>query len=279
MLKDFKKAILVPVHNKKFNYAKKFIESLSLTDDLFLIFTNESEYLDFVSAFSFDCKYFILEDYLSFDEIENLNQKFLLPAFKKLFFVSKIINEFDYVICLDDDFLMADQKLLQNACRSFSENKFFLGGLTKFQTSKIINSVSSSILKHHRNYDLLKKHELLDIYFWLSEIPIYERESTINFLKFIQIEENFYKFFSNLDFHFFDTIAYNYFCVLEYNYNIIKIDWKFSLEDCPLRIWEYVNKNIKKLYSINHNIYKNQDVAVIIHTDRKKGQSYKNATK
>jgi len=53
----------------------------------------------------------------------------------------------------------------------------------------------------------------------------------------------------------------------------------FILEDCPLNVWQNVNLNVKKLYSINHNIYDNQNVALLIHTDRENGQSYYGAEK
>ena len=278
-MNDLKKAIIVPVYKKKFDYTINFINSLDRKDHVFFIFTNKFEHLFFKHMHGFNCNYFILEDYFDCDQIELLNKNYLLPAFKKLFFVSQIIHKYDYVICLDDDFLIINENLLIDACNSFSNNKSFLGGKIQFETSKIINQTSISVLSKHKNYEKLIKSEQLDIFYWLSEIPIYERVSTLHFLKFIEITDNFFNFFCNLDFHFFDTIAYNYFCVLEYDYKIQKIDWMFSLEDCPLNVWENINSSVKKLYSINHNIYNNQDVALLIHTDRNHGQSYKHAEK
>lgn len=275
----FKKAIIVPVYKQKFNYLMKFIDSLTCKDHVYFIFTNAFEHLYCKCMYGFNCNFFILEDYFDKDQIASLEKKFLLPSFKKLFFVSKLIQDYEYIISLDDDFLIIKEDLLIEACKSFSENKNFIGGLVEFETSKTINQTSLSVLSHHKHYTNLKNDEKLNIYYWLSEIPIYERKSTLHFLDFIDIEGKFYEFFCNVDFHFFDTVAYNYFCALEYNYTIQKIDWNFSLEDCPLEVWNSVNSNVKKLYSINHNIYNNQDIALLIHTDRKDGQSYKNANK
>lgn len=273
----FKKAIIVPVHKRKFSYLMQFIESIESKEHVFFIFTNKFEYTFCKCMYGFNYNFFILEDYFDSIILASIDKKFLLPCFKKLFFVSKLINDYDYIICLDDDFLVIKEDLLIEACKSFSQYKNFIGGLVEFETSKLINLKSAQVLSHHKDYTKLIDNEKLSIYYWLSEIPIYEKNTTLHFLEFIGIKDKFYEFFCNVDFHFFDSISYNYFCVLEYGYEIQKINWNFSLEDCPLDVWNSVNLNVKKLYSINHNIYENQDVALLIHTDRKYGQSYEKA--
>ena len=128
------------------------------------------------------------------------------------------------------------------------------------------------LVKQHGSFYKLNRYK--NVYFWLSEIPIYEKKTTIDFLNFINFNQRILEIIFYYDYNLFDTLSYNYFCVLEYNYQIIEINYNFSLEDCPIEIWEDVNKNIKTLYSINHNIYRGQDVALLTHLDRTHGESY-----
>ena len=269
-------AILIPLHEPKFESASNLIKSIDQNlFDIYLVFTNHKEWLKFNSKYYLNYKTFILSQSLSEFEIHLLEQKAFMPAFKKIHYVFKLIDQYDYVLPLDADFLVVNNEILKKYCDLFMSNKSFLGACVNFKVSHKIIENSMRILKSHPNFDQLEKFK--SIYFWLSEIPIYEKQSTKDFYNFIEYKKNYKQIILEYDFHFFDTLAYNYFCMLEYSFEIKQINWIFSLEDCPLEIWNYVNSKIKKLNSIKHNIYSGQDVALLIHLDRKYGESYMNA--
>lgn len=265
-------AVLLPIHPPKFNYAVDVINSLKDKIDFYVIFTNHYEKSLYQKTYVLDFNYFVLSDYFKAEIIDLILKKNLMPVIKKIHFVSKLINDYDFIIPLDADFKIINVDLFYKACKSFCDQKTFVGGRSSLQISHNIIEASMKLVNQHGSFYRLNRYK--DVYFWLSEIPIYEKKTTIDFLNFINFNQRILEIIFYYDYNLFDTLSYNYFCVLEHNYQIIEINYNFSLEDCPLEIWEDVNKNIKALYSMNHNIYRGQDVALLIHLDRTRGESY-----
>lgn len=264
--------VLLPIHPPKFKYSVDVILSLKDKIDFYVIFTNHYEKDLFQKDYVLDFNYFVLSDYFKVEIIDLILKKNLTPVIKKLYFTSKLINDYDFIIPLDADFRIINIKLFYKACESFCNQKTFIGGRSSLHIINNIIGASMKLVGKHESFYKLNRYK--SIYFWLSEIPIYEKNTTIDFLNFINFDKNLLEIIFYYDYNLFDTLSYNYFCVMEHNYQIIEIDYNFSLEDCPLRVWEDVNNNIKSLYSINHNIYRGQDVALLIHLDRYHGESY-----
>jgi len=256
---------------QKFQHGKCLLDSFDNIEHVYLIFTNNKEYLNFQMSYNKKINYYILQDYFEDSVIRKMELNKSIIQVKKLHFVNILIQFYDFVICLDGDFLVKDQNKFVNACQAFVNDKSFICGLSNFRETKRINQKSYNLLSKHKNFSSFNSFEL---YFWLSEIPIYEKNTTQDFLKFINYENNYLELIENFNFYFFDTICYNYYCMLEHNFKLITINYNFSLEDCPLEIWEKTNKEIKKLHSINHNIFNGQDVALLIHLDRGYGYCY-----
>lgn len=265
-------AILLPIHPPKFNYAVDVIDSLKDKINFYVIFTNHYEKDLYQKTYVLDFNYFVLSDYFKVEMIDLILKKNLMPVIKKLYFVSKLINDYDFIIPLDADFKIINIELFYKACESFYSQKTFIGGRSSLKISQNIIEASMKLVNKHESFYKLNRYK--NVYFWLSEIPIYEKKTTVDFLNFISFNQNILEIIFYYDYNFFDTLSYNYFCVLEHGFQIIEIDYNFSLEDCPLEVWEDTNKNIKALYSINHNIYRGQDVALLIHLDRTHGESY-----
>jgi hypothetical protein len=265
-------AVLLPIHPPKFNYSVDVINSLKDKIDFYVIFTNHYEKDLYQKSYNLDFNYFVLSDYFKDEIIDLIIKKNLTPVIKKLYFVSKLINSYDFIIPLDADFKIINTELFYQACKSFCHNKTFIGGRSSLNITRNIIESSMKLVNKHKSFYRLNRYK--DIYFWLSEIPIYEKHTTIDFLNFINFNKIILEIIFYYDYNLFDTLSYNYFCVMEYDYQIKEINYNFSLEDCPLEVWEDVNKNIKTLYSINHNIYRGQDVALLIHLDRTDGESY-----
>lgn len=264
--KNIKICYVVPVYIDKILYMEKLYFSMYDTNDLYLIFSFHEDFLYFKKKLNISFKYLILENNLSKNIINKLINNFGIVSFKKLFAVNILIDYYDYILALDDDFLIIDQNLITDCCHNFKQDKIIIAGNSGDEGTKLINFTSMKLLKNDKNfYKILK---LVNNYFWLNEIPIYEKKTAQYFLNFIDFNNNFEYYANIFNFYFFDTLIYNYFLILNCDYNLTIINMYHSIEFCSSETWNFINKNKRKLNLINYSIYDSQNVAMVFHTDR-----------
>lgn len=64
---------------------------------------------------------------------------------------------------------------------------FVIGGRSSLQISYNIIEASMKLVNQHESFYKLNRYK--NVYFWLSEIPIYEKKTTIDFLNFINFDQ------------------------------------------------------------------------------------------
>ena len=118
------------------------------------------------------------------------------------------------------------------------------------------------------------------IYFWFSQIPIYDMKIVSEFLKFIEFKDT-NNIINKITYSTFDYIIYIYYCVIKYNYKIINLE-NYDIYTKNIKNWslemnmdiEILNKLKKNNIEINWQFYNlkniiNDNICMIYHTDRR----------
>ena len=277
-----KVAIVVPVHPPKKKYVRNLIKSFRKNNsqyfDFYMIYTNEEEKECF-NKMNENIKSIVLPTDINHSEIQT---RLLYPIFKKLYavYILSQNDQYEYIITIDAESLFLDMKYIHNICKRFTEKKEVYGNICN--SCQKYNKVCKSLLKE---FDKTFKNIDTSIYFFFSQIPIYECHIAKEFFKFIQFHQ-FDKIIRKMTWETFEYPLYYYYCVARYGYKIVNlenfgINVKHSLE-CRLSIaiktildendidinWQTVN-NITLIHAIDYKI------CILYHLDRGAGPKKK----
>ena len=276
-----KVAVVVPVHppKKKYalNLAKSFRKQNTQYIDLYFIYTNKDDEECF-KKMNDGIQSILLPSDIDHSEIEKRN---LYPIFKKLYAVYLLSkeNEYEFIITVDSESLFLDLSNIYDVCKSFRDKKEVYGNQSDFQK---YNKICKTILKQ---FDKSFKTIDTSIYFFFSQIPIYESKIANEFFKFIQFEK-FNQIISMMNWETFEYPLYYYYCVHRHGYKVVDlakygIDVKHSLE-CRMTIAiktilddNDIDINWQAIHHITLFNAIDKKICMLYHLDRGAGQKKK----
>jgi len=271
-------AFCVPLHPKHFDYGYYIYEQLRNSDaDLYFIFTNLEEKELFYSKMNKDnnLNALIVADFCDINILEK-NRSFI--SVKKLYALSKLYEKYDYISVTDSEIIILKKDNYYSMMKSIVDNKIVAGGkiLDTMSGQEKIIRVSLSAITPKKDQEKLKKisqeHKL---YTWWVNLPVFDCKIAKHFLEWIDFKSSNINRFS---WFVFEHLLYNFFCIMFYKYKFHLIpDCRHSLEFSNTELVENVDKNITKLYWVNHNAYNqnkayydNNNFYVVFHIDRQK---------
>jgi hypothetical protein len=247
-------ALIVPVHTGKLGYViniyNSFIKNKDYCD-LYLVFTNEEE-KNSISLYLDDNHYnsIIIPNNINHDVIKYKN---IFATFKKFYGLEYIIKyNYKYSMCIDCDSEILNLSNISSVCYNFCQNKKIYGNIVIDDKGILkINNYCLFFLRDSSKKVINNKKIIKNIFFWFSQIPIYDMSLADKFLNFINFKnENYNEIINLLNWHSFEYIVYIYYCVLFHNYEIIdlsiygiNINWSLELN---------LNSNIMKILELNN---------------------------
>ena len=183
---------------------------------------------------------------------------------------------YDYSIVIDSDSLFLDLKNIYSICQRFCDKKEVYGTpCNSRQLSGVDLACEKFINGFEENLNFTNK-----IYFWFSQIPIYDMKIVSEFLKFIRFNDT-NNIINTITYSTFDYIIYIYYCVIKYNYKIVNLE-NYDIYTKNIKNWslemnidrEIFNKLNNNNIEINWQFYNfkniiNDDICMLYHTDRR----------
>lgn len=274
-----KVAVIIPVNVPKEFYIKKFIGSYKKNEsyDLFFIITDEYEkniIKDFV-----DNTIMLITLPMNIDH-ETLRKKNIYPTFKKFYGLEYINQNFkyDYAICIDIDCIILNMSNIYDTCKNFCDIKYVYGGniINNKDVCYNINNESLNFINKFKKINKIEFDKIdIKIYFWFSQIPIYDMKVVNNFLKFIKFE-SYNRIISFLLWETFEYVIYYYYCMIYHDYNIFDLGSIFprnfygslevNMNFDTMKILD--NYNIKINWQSGNNVIDYDQHYIIYHIDR-----------
>ena len=270
--KKNKCAFFIPIQPPHFDSGYKILEKLQNTDaDLYFIFSTEKDKNDFEINKPNNYNYLILSEFTDLDRLYKNNS---WTSVKKLYALSKLYTNYDYISCIDADITFINTTNFYNIMKNIATNNKIIGGIIDNETN---NNLKTSLTHHipYEDIDKLKKiSKDYTIFTWWSNLPVYDCKKAKEFLEYIQFNNT--TFIDKIVWSVFDDLMYNYYLILKYNFQLVVIPGlKFSLETADDNTVKYVDQNICKLYWVNfsayktdNEYYKNNNFIIVYHLDR-----------
>lgn len=215
-------AFIIPIHgpNFKFMYAlKNKIDIINKCCDIFLIFSNETEYDEFIYKEEF--KHLILPKNYKTNSI---------VTFKKFYGLNTLKNDYSYFITCDSEIDIIDENFthenIMNKINDFyNAKKIFCGIVPRKKPFMEITEKCCTIFKNDDDKNKLKKlTNDYKTYYWWSDIPVYKASHIDDFFSKINND-------SNIVWHHFDHKIYVNYLILYHGFKFINVK--------PLINWNY----------------------------------------
>lgn len=205
-----KVAFIVPVAPKHYPHAERFYRTArehNIEADFYFVLSYEGEE-----------KHFPIETPNIIILPERYHGDGIISA-KKWYALEKLINNYDYCICIDSEHIVVKHINILDRCKEFFDGRLLFAsellledaGECCQKINKICNEVWFPIEK---NFNLIKDITLdHTLYFWNNHLPIYEKETTLEFFDYCRsLYPN--DFIAQLRCEHFDYIIYLYYLIL-----------------------------------------------------------------
>lgn len=270
-----KACFIIPVYPNHYHFLD-FLNTLPDTIDFDIIFIlsyNEDytilESLNYKKIY----KVLILENFLSREHIDQIIAKNIIITFKKYFGLNKLKDAYRYLATVDCEIRFINVENIYDKMNHYFTNKKIYGGVADSPNFPVhigvahrINSISSQLFNETEQQAISKATYNFQLYFWFSDIPIYESSTLTAFLKHILFSEES-TFTSKLDWHMFDYIPYIYYLYLYHNFTIVNIkeyniNRAWSLESMPITTYNKLSEilNYKPMWLIENTYNENKEV-------------------
>ena len=266
-------ALVIPIHPPKFNFIynlKKKIMTINKCCDIFLVFSNENEYNQFIHKEEF--KTIILPPNCVTNNI---------IIFKKFYALNILKKNYSYYIVCDGEIDIIDENftyenILMKINKFYNSKKIFSGEINSNHQRAIIQ-ISSNIFKSADDKNKLKNlTNNYNLYYWWSDLPVFKGSHLDDFFSKIKYNEIFVKR------HFDHKIYLNY-LVLYHNFEFINITpiigkkWSLeSYEDDNINNLEILKKHsytfswiVPGLFNKHKKYLKKNGSFLLYHLDRK----------
>ena len=274
-----KSCFLAPIHLPKFNEGSKLIESYNRhfdDDHIYLIFSSEEDEKQFkIKNKKLKYRSIVNKRPVSYGIITQKKYSGLIEIFKQ--------DEFDKVGVIDVDSLFFKNVDYDTLFESrITENKVYANLIQQ----RYYNLTEP--LKFFSNSDKQKLCDILtygihgsefngttmNVFFWFNDIPVYDKTNFIDFLNYINYEENWIEMNSQD----FDYILYGFYLLLKKSAQLKILNFDYSAIYCKtsfIESQELINHNIfQSVYSsynpmwIKNEINTMKNTFLKVHTDR-----------
>lgn len=287
---DNRIAFIIPIYSPHFPFLH-FLQDLNETNlfTIFFILTFDEDINLIKNYISININTnFKNIQYISLESISGLNIKNILYNYegeslknkgiinlKKIWalnYIYKKFNNFDYLACIDSEIKFINSNNIYEKFYNFCNNKKIIGGNTSNSPEinknivSIINNHISLFFSQNDNNIIINATKNLKLYFWFSDIPIYDVEILPRFFHYINFDNE--NIVDKINFWTFDYILYIYYCLIYENYKLIDVfdyDIKsrnWSMESCNFEMYDNVCKKINYMSSwvIGECYYKYKDL-------------------
>ena len=260
-------AFIVPIYPPHYRYAKSLIKSwqelsLNQQSDLWFVFSNNKD----KELFEEWENSIILPDN---DEILNNPTPINIKKIYALNFLSQNFN-YTYSIILDSETEFCKNINLLNICEQFFVNKKLYGNFVIDSGRDLTEKIKANCKKYFYEYENFEKLNT-DYYLWFNQPCIYNMQDIPKFLNIINYQNNQFKY----SWEDFDYYLYMYYLLLFKNFEItyIGIDSEYgalegSLDKIIIKSNDYKNLNIYACSASLFEIFDNQNLFMVFHTDR-----------
>ena len=254
---DKKITFLIPTYPPHFKYAKDLLTSfyknnLDKQADLFFIFTDEKEKVEFGECYS----YIILPK-----ELRVFENKGIINI-KKFYGISQLKDRYNYIIILDDESKFIKNINLEKLCNNYFKNKILYGN----NCSDPCNCASIV----HSRLDAIFPNNNIDknLYLWFNQLCIYKSDTIDDFFNKI----NYKEIIKKISYHDFDYYIYMYYLILYQGFSIVDMRAECDYGFCEtveryklLDGYKKLNLNLSTQYM--YKLLKNKNLFVLIHSD------------
>jgi len=267
-------SFIIPVYPPHYHYLKNLekLDCSKLDFDIILVLSFKNDFIKLQTYnYKNNFKVIILEDYFNMTFIQNLINKRIIITFKKYFAMNLVRKRYLYCATVDSEIEFVNTTNVFDKFKTFCNNKKIIGSSIntndyRHKLIKDINLTSSVFFKEKDYNKLINITNNFNIYFWFSDIPIYDMSYIEEFFEFIGFND-YNKFSEKITWSIFDYIPYVYFITLFKNYSLINIkDYgltrEWSLESMPIQTYKKVIEkiNYRPLWLI-YNVYnENKDI-------------------
>ena len=264
-----KVCFLIPVYPRDYNFLN-FLNTLpDINFDIILILSYYSDYqllesLNYKKVY----KVLVLEDFLKQEYITKLIDDKIIITFKKYFGLNKYKDTYKYLATIDSEVRFININNIYEKFDMFFNNRKIYGGLGEFHKDLAykINYSSSSIFNSSEQNKIEKGTHNFLLYFWFSDIPVYESNTLKEFLNYISYTDN-ETFTSKLNCYIFDYIPYVYYLYLYHNFELVNINQynitrAWSLESMPFTTYTKIKDTLdyKPMWLIENTYNENKEV-------------------
>ncbi len=267
-----KAAFIIPVYPPHYHFLS-FLNKLNIKPDfdinLVLSFHSDLTLLNKNYNFKKFYNVIVLENYFNRQLIEYIINKKIIITFKKYFALNLLKGNYSYCATVDSEIEFVNTNNVFEKFTNFCDNKIIIGSSInthdfRHKLIRDINTSSSVYFTKHFD-DLVKITNNFNIYFWFSDIPIYNLSNITEFFTFINFD-NYMNFIENTKWEVFDYIPYVYFITLFKGYSLVNIkDYgltrEWSLESMPIQTYNQVVSriNYRPLWLIHNTYHENVD--------------------
>lgn len=238
-------AILIPIHPPYFKYTGAIFKSwhktaLDVQSDLWFVFTNESERDRFVAWEN--C--IVLPP-----ELRNFENHGIITI-KKFYGLSKIKDEYEYVIIFDAGCRFLKNIDLKAVCNTYWNNKVLLGN-AQFK-KEISISIKQGCKRFFVSNSNIAELDDDDLYLWFNQPCIYKCDTVDDFFEKIDYAKNAASF----SWSEFDYYIYMYYLLMFCGFKIVDMEIRAvwgTLESASKRILKSENTRGGGLCSIQIN--------------------------
>jgi hypothetical protein len=220
---------VIPTYEHHFNYTLSALKSYNenINGDLYLIFSNNSEYELFKSKTTEKFNHLILEN--PFTAYENIINA------KKIYAVHQLANKYKYIGVIDTevDFIKKYDEFIEY--KNIFESKEFKSNIST-QGNKILSPILDIMdFDEYNTSIILKETDNLKQYWWFNELSVYESETFYEFFDWLKSHKNFISMMSVV--YCFDYFIYSIWLIVFNGFKLKKIcqteSFKFgAIEEC-----------------------------------------------
>lgn len=254
----YKSCTIIPTHQPHFGFTINALESYNknVGGDLYLIFSNTSEYQNFKAKTTEKFNYLILdESYYKHSNIINA---------KKFYAVNELAKKYKYLAVFDAEIEFVKPYDEYFEYKQIFKSKQFKGNISTNGREILTINIDLLQLDEPSKNIVLEETQNLDYYWWFNEACVYETQTFYEFFEWLKSKDTYDRIMST---HLcFDYLLYSIWLISYKNFKIKKFDgsnfkWG-ALEYTP--DLDIINQ-YKSLVSKNSN---SEYTKIIIHKDR-----------
>jgi hypothetical protein len=242
MVQTNSSCFVIPIHTPDYKYLRKISDLCKRTSsDIFIVLTSCDNKIE---------KKYPLLKYIYFDRIFS-GEVTNWPTQKKFYALNYLFVNFNYnyVIACDSEIKLDNlfnQIMLTGICDKIISNKKFYGGGI---CDSVFQEINISSMKFVGMDDsLINKY--CGIYFWFSQLPVYEKNTFLDFFHDQNLINRSYSF------NHFDYLLYAYWLVFKRGFEVV--DWNLLENNQKIKLncsGELIGNNEFLALLEKHNIY------------------------